>query len=175
MKHGWVVLLLLAGVIAPQAAKAQAAAYGEFSVGDYTNLVRTDLLYGGTVGVLVGDLELGKHIVVQGDVQGRFVRKSGMSFNGLTVGPRFEFPLKRAALTPYAELMVGFGRLHEDSGVYAGSTTDSTLQVNGGVARRLTPRWDAVLDYSYAQYYAYGGQYNPKTFGIGVVYHFVKR
>jgi hypothetical protein len=129
------------------------------------------------VGVLAGDLELGKHVVVQGDIQGRFLRKSGMSFNGLNLGPRFEFPLRRGAWTPYGEFMVGFARFNSTSTLNApnGATTDSTLQVNGGVARRFSPHWDGVVEYSYTQFYAYGGEYNPKTFGIGVVYHFVKR
>lgn len=175
MKYGWVVLLLLAGVIAPRTASAQAEVYGEFSVGDYTNLVETDLLYGGTVGVLAGNLELGKHIVLQGDVQGRFLGKSGYKYDGVTVGPRFEFPMKRHGLTPYGEFLVGYARFN---GPYLGVTsasTDGTMEVNGGVTKRLSPRLDAVLDYSYAQYYGNGGEYNPKTFNIGVVYHFVKR
>jgi hypothetical protein len=52
---------------------------------------------------------------------------------------------------------------------------DQTFQVNGGAARQLSPRLDAVLDYSYAQFGYYAGQFNPKTFSIGAVYHFVKR
>ena len=175
MKYGWVVLLLLAGVIAPRAAKAQAAVYGDFSISDLHNLVQTDLLPGATVGVLVGDAHAGSHLVIQGDLQGRFVRKSGESLNGLTVGPRFEFPMKRHGLTPYAEFLVGFARYY---GTYLGvtaPTTDATLQVNGGIAKRFSPHWDGDLQYSYAQYYANGGEFNPKTFSIGVIYHFVKR
>jgi len=54
-------------------------------------------------------------------------------------------------------------------------TTDSQIQINGGLAKRVSPRWDISVDYSYSQYYALGGQYNPKTFSVGAIYHFVKR
>jgi opacity protein-like surface antigen len=44
-----------------------------------------------------------------------------------------------------------------------------------GVAKQVSSRWDISVDYSYSQYYALGGEYNPKTFSVGAVFHFVKR
>ena len=67
--------------------------------------------------------------------------------------------------------MVGFARYNDSHGL---STTDNTWQANGGATKWLSPRWDAVLDYSYAQYGVNNGEYNPKTISIGAVYHFVK-
>jgi hypothetical protein len=173
MKRGWVVLLLLVGFAAPAVSHAQVEAYGEFSVSDLHNLVSTDFLYGATTGVLIDGPHIFHALQVSADIQGRFVRKSGESLNGITVGPRFSLPLKRGGLTPYAEFMLGFARYNNPNN--GGATTDSTIQVNAGVAKRVSPRWDAVADYSYSQYYALGGQYNPKTYSIGAVYHFVKR
>jgi hypothetical protein len=173
MRLGWVVLLVVAGVIAPRTARAQAAIYGEFSVSDLHNLVSTDLLYGATTGILVDGPTLFHRVVVAGDLQGRFVHKSGENLDGVTVGPRFAFPLKKHAITPYAEFLVGFARYNNPNN--GGATSDSTIQVNMGVLKRLSPRWDAVAEYSYSQYYALGGQYNPKTYSIGGVYHFIKR
>jgi hypothetical protein len=173
MKRGWIVLLLLVGFVAPSASLAQVAAYGEFSGSDLHNLVSQDTLYGATAGVLIDGPKLTHFFLLSADVQGRFVHKSGESLNGLTVGPRFSVPLKVAGLTPYAEFMVGFARYNNANN--GGATTDSTIQVNAGISKRVSPRWDVVADYSYAQYYALGGQYNPKTFSIGGVFHFLKR
>jgi len=172
-----VVLLLIVG--AGSRAYAQAALYGEFSVSDLHNLVATDYLYGGTAGLLYDGPTVFKHILVSADVQGRFLRKSAAQsgnsaelYNGISFGPRFSVPLKHGIAT-YGEFLLGFARY--DSGAVHGSTTDSTIQVNGGVTKVLSPHFDAVADYSYAQYYALGGQYNPKTYSVGGIFHFNKR
>ena len=172
MKYCWLVLLLWMGFALPGEARGQAAVYGQFSVSDLTNLVQTDLLYGATTGVILQGPTLRHRIIFSADVQGRFVFKNGESLNGLTVGPRISVPIKYR-LTPYGEFMVGFVRYY--SSTIPVRTTDSTIQINAGVVRSLSSRWDASLDYSYAQYYALGGQYNPKTFSVGAIYHFKKR
>ncbi|HZL26331.1 MAG TPA: outer membrane beta-barrel protein [Acidobacteriaceae bacterium] len=173
MKRGWLVLLLVVGLAAPAVSHAQVAAYGEFSVSDLHNLVSQDFLLGATTGVLVDGPHIFRALLVSADIQGRFVRKSGESLNGVTVGPRFSLSPKFGGLAPYAEFMVGFARYNNPNN--GGPTTDSTIQVNGGVTKRVSPRWDVAAEYSYSQYYALGGQYNPKTYSIGAVYHFTKR
>jgi len=175
MKYGWLILLVLAGVVAPRHASAQAELYGQFSVSDLKNLAYTDLLYGATTGVLVDGPTLFHHVVLSADVQGRFVRKTNEQMNGVTVGPRFSLPLKKHGLTPYGEFLIGFARFNSTYNFIPGPTTDSTIQLNAGVAKQITPRWDASVDYSYAEYFAFGGEYNPKTFSVGAVFHFVKR
>ncbi len=52
------------------------------------------------------------------------------------------------------------------------STTDETLQGNVDIGKKLSKRWDLTLDYSYAQYGANFGGFSPKTFGIGLMFHF---
>jgi hypothetical protein len=175
MKYVWVLLLLAAGVVAPRAAQGQAELYGQFSVSDLANPSYTDYLYGATTGILVDGPTLFHHVLLSADIQGRFVRKTNESLNGVTVGPRFSLPLKKHGLTPYGEFMVGFARFNSTYNFISGKTTDAELQVNAGVAKRVSPRWDVSLDYSYAQYYADGGEYNPKTFSAGAIFHFVKR
>lgn len=165
------IVLLLACLAIPRASRAQAAAYGEFSVSDLHNLTSTDILYGATVGVLI-DGPSTKHFILSGDVQGRFVHKSGEGLDGLTIGPRISIPMKHG-LVPYGEFMVGFARYNNPNN--GGATTDSTIQANIGVGKKISPHFDLVADYSYSQYYALGGQYNPKTFSIGAIYHFSKR
>jgi len=175
MKYGWVLLLLLVAGMAPRKAEAQAEVYGQFSVTDLTNLNGTNLLYGGTTGLVI-DGPTWHSMVISADIQGRFVRKSGESLNGAAAGPRFSFPLKKHGLTPYGEFLVGFARYNNNYFPgQIGATTDSQIQINGGLAKRVSPRWDISADYSYSQYYALGGQYNPKTFSVGAVFHFVKR
>jgi len=173
MKRGWLVLLLVGGLAAPAVSHAQVSAYGEFSASDLHNLVSQDILYGATTGVLVDGPHVFRALLVSADIQGRFVRKSGESLNGVTIGPRFSLPLKFGGLAPYAEFMVGFARYNNPN--HGGATTDSTIQANAGVTKRVSPRWDIAAEYSYSQYYALGGQYNPKTYSIGAVYHFVRR
>ena len=183
MKFCWAVLLLLVGLAVPRASQAQVSAYGEFSATDLTNLVNTNILYGATAGVLYDGPTLFHHMLVSADIQGRFVFGDGEKFNGVNVGPRFSFPLKKRLfrVAPYGEFLVGFARFNGNAatqffnGPLNNQTTDATMQINAGVAKQVSPRLDVVLDYSYSQYYAYGGQYNPKTGSAGIIYHFVKR
>jgi len=182
MKFGRSVALSLFGIVllggAWHSAGAQAALYGEFSVSDLHNLVSTDYLYGGTAGVLYDGPTIFKHVLVSANIQGRFLRKSQSApltaelYNGVAIGPRFSVPLKHG-ISPYGEFLVGFARYN--SGAIGGSTTDSTIEINAGVAKRLTPHFDLVADYSYAQYYGLGGEYNPKTYSVGGIFHFTKR
>jgi len=171
MKRGWFVLLLVVGLVAPAVSHAQVSAYGEFTASKLLNGPQGDFLYGVTTGVLVDGPRV-KRMVISADIQGRFVGKNGERLDGVTVGPRFAFEMKRMKLSPFAEFMVGFARYNDSHGL---SSTDNTWQANGGATKQLSPRWDAVLDYSYAQYGVNNGEYNPKTVSIGAVYDFVKR
>jgi len=168
-----VSLLLLAGAaVAPQAV-AQVAVYGEFSGTDLTNLAGTDDAFGGTVGVVVDGANLGRHFILATNFQARFVDDSVESLNSGSVGARFEVPMRKGRLIPYGEFMLGFARYNKASAQI--STTDFMIQFNGGVAKQVSPHWDAVVEFSYAQYYALGGQFNPKTVSIGAMYRFTKR
>lgn len=180
MKFSWAVLLVLVGLAVPRASQAQVSVYGEFSASDFHNLVSRDFLYGATGGLLYDGPTIFHHVVVSADIQGRFVNGAGDTWNGITVGPRFTVPFKHfGRIAPYGEFLVGFARFNGNQASYiengSGVTTDSTIQVNAGVSKPISPRFDVVADYSYAQYYAYGGQYNPKTFSLGTIFHFTKR
>jgi hypothetical protein len=175
MKRSWMVLLLLVGVAVPAASHAQVSAYGEVSAAKYFALspATQDYLYGATTGVLIDGPHLGHRVLLTADIQGRFVGGgNGKRSDSVSVGPRFWFPLHHGRISPFAEFLVGFSRFNNGLGT---SSTDSMIQINGGVAKQLTPRLDAVADYSYAQFYYGGGAYNPKTFSLGVIYHFTKR
>jgi hypothetical protein len=41
--------------------------------------------------------------------------------------------------------------------------------------KRITPHVDLIGEFSYSQLYAFGGEYNPKTFSVGAVYYLSRR
>jgi hypothetical protein len=175
MKLRWVVLLVLGPVLAG-VAQAQTAVYGEFSAGLFNDPTASRTLYGGTAGILFGRPY--HRLLLQGDVQGRFVTGSNEKLVSGAVGPRVSVMLGHG-FSPYGELLVGFGRYTSTSSnpneAAPGGTTDGILEFNGGLTKTLSPHFDAVVDYSYAQFYALGGIYNPKTVSVGAMYHFTKR
>lgn len=157
----------------PTLGHAQAAAYGTFSVTQANNLTTDNTLYGATTGLLLTNLHSIWKFDLGADLQGRFVHGGNFSMNGMTFGPRVNGP-HFIGLQPYAEFLVGFARV-QNTADYAHSSTDSTLQINGGVMKRISPHFDVVGEYSYSQFYAFGGEYNPKTISVGGVYHFSRR
>jgi opacity protein-like surface antigen len=73
--------------------------------------------------------------------------------------------------------MGGFARLYSNSpgSNFNGSTTDTEIEADAGVAKRITRHWDVTVDYSYARYSALDRMYSPQTFSIGTIFHFQKR
>lgn len=158
---------------APALGHSQVAAYGTFSVTQANNLTTNNTLYGATTGLLLTKMHSIGKFDLGADLQGRFVRTGDFSLNAITFGPRVQFP-QLIGLQPYAEFLVGFARVQNPAD-YAHSSTDSTIQINGGVMKRITAHVDLVGEFSYSQLYAFGGEYNPKTFSVGGVYHFSRR
>lgn len=176
MKQGWMIAALSLMLIVSRAAYGQANLYVQFSESKMANLISTQYLPGTTVGVMLEGATILHHVLISADIQGRFVDSSSLKLNGTVAGPRFSVPMKHG-VAPYGEFMVGFARLYSSmpSTNFNGSTTDSEIQINAGLAKRISSHWDATVDYSYAQYYGLGGMYNPKTFSIGTIFHFQKR
>jgi hypothetical protein len=173
MKRGWMVLLLVAvGFAMPSVSHGQASVYGEFSATRLFGSNHQSYLYGGTTGILIDGPQVFHKLIVAADVQGRFVGSNGEHLDGVAIGPRFTLPLHRAKLNPYGEFMVGFARYNDGHGT---SSSDYEFQVNTGVARPVSPHLDAVFEYSYSQFGYNGGQFNPKTFSGGMIFHFTKR
>ena len=173
MKRGWMALLLLVSFALPVALHAQASVYGEFSTTRFFGTTEQSTFFGGTVGVLIDGPTIFHKLVVSPDIQGRFLGSNGENLDSGTVGPRFSLPLHRARITPYGEFMIGFARY---GGGPAGiASSDYIFEVNAGVTRQLSPHWDGVFEYSYSQFGYNDGEFNPKTFSIGGIYHFNKR
>jgi hypothetical protein len=165
------LVVLTAGSAAPRTAHCQISFYGDFSASKLTYLSNTNVLYGPTVGSFIG-VASARHINFSADIRGTFVGAGGVRLDGVVVGPRVATAIKFQKLKPYAEFMVGFARYDNGQSAVASSSTDSEIQVNTGVDRPVARVIDwRVFEYSYAQYYGLGGQYNPKTFSTGIVFH----
>jgi hypothetical protein len=170
-------VLLATGVVlalAPSLAHAQASVYAEFSASDLKGGLQTNYIYGGTTGLLLDGPRLFHKVLLQANLQGRFVEKNGESLYGGTVGPRFVMPFQGKGFRPYAEFLVGFARFTKGVPVNNLVTTDNTFQVGVGATRHIRGRLDGVVDFSYAQFGAENGQYNPKTYSAGILFHLSK-
>jgi len=177
------IALLAVAFAVGSPARAQIAVYAEGSANYMNNGPYADFLYSGTTGVVIGLAEIWHNrVVLSGDVQGNFgfnnshpsiaTFSSNETYNAITVGPRIGLKPHFFKLAPYIQGNIGFARYHDP---ITHSTTDAVFGGEGGVARQITPRFDAVIDYSYS-YFAYNsGYYNPQTFGVGIAYHFTKR
>jgi len=174
MKVCWMVSLFLMCTIVG-VCHAQVSVYAEATASNLANGPSGDYLYGGTVGLLYDGPILFKRAVVSADVQTRYVDKSGERLVGAVIGPRFSFPIKNIGLSPFAEFMVGFARYRASTLAGALNTTDNQWQVNGGVSKRISSRFDVVLDAGYSQYGANNGEYNPLNYSAGVSFHLSKR
>ena len=166
-----VPLIILA---APQALRAQVLVYMEASASDLKSGPAGDYLYGGTAGLLLQGPAVFKRLVLSGDVQTRYVDHNGERLMGVAVGPRASLPIHRFKLNPYVEFMVGYARYRASTAANAENTTDNQWQVNMGVSRPLSSRLDLVADYSYSQYGANGGEYNPKSYSAGLIFHVIR-
>jgi len=118
--------------------------------------------------VNVADLKIVK---LSADLRGSFVGAGGVRLDGVVVGPRVATSVRFLKLKPYAEFMVGLARYNNGLNAVARSSTDSEIQVNGGVDRPVAKLFDwRIFEYSYSQYYGLSGEYNPKTFSTGIVF-----
>ena len=160
------------GLMGAKTAHGQASVYADFSASKLTNLANTYVLVGPTVGVSFNLVDA-LHLHLGGDLRGSFLGGK-QRLDSFVVGPRASFRFK--GFDPYAEVLVGFGRYNDGLGNRNSGTSDGLLEVNAGFDRKLKGKFDLrIFEFGYAQYYALGGQFNPKTFSSGVVYHLGSR
>ncbi len=175
MRLGWsgfACALLALSLAAACPAQSQVSAYGEFTAAKLTNLVGTNVLYGPTIGLTATLVPL-SHIQIGVDLRGSFLGGS-QRLDGLALGPKFTFAFK--GMHPYAEILVGYARYNDGKGTASSATTDGQLAAVGGIDRHITQHIDwRIVEFEYQQYYALGGQYNPKNFSTGLVYHFAAK
>jgi hypothetical protein len=150
-------------------AAAQISAYGELTGAQLTNLVGTSVLFGPTVGV-TDTLVRRIHVEAGIDLRGSFLGAS-KRLDGVAGGPVLSFWVR--GIRPYAEFLVGYA--HSNGGLstpYSGASS-AQIELIGGVDKQLNRHlyW-RVFEYSYEQYYALGGEFNPKNFSTGLVYRF---
>jgi len=174
MKFRWLLGFALAvGVAGP--AFSQVSVYADFSASKLTGgLVNptTNVLYGPTFG-LTAQLGSTAHLKFYGDLRvGDY--GGGTRLDEIGIGPKVGLAVRKYEV--YGEFLVGFGRYNNGQNAGASSSTDSQIEINFGLDRRLKGRLDwRVFEYGYEQYYGLGGAYNPKTFSTGVVLHLGSR
>lgn len=174
MKFNLTVLFVFAGLAASSASAAQLSVYLEGTSSNFHDDVNSNYLSGGTLGLLYDGPAVFRQGLLSANVQTRYVQAGGKRLIGAAVGPRLSFQLNKWKLRPYGEFMLGFARYRPGSASGAENTTDNQWQANVGISRQLTSRLDVVLDYSYSQYGTNNGEYNPKSYSAGIVYHFNK-
>jgi hypothetical protein len=167
--------LFLLTLVCHSHAQAQLSAYVTFTASELHEGPSGDDLYGGTAGVLLDGPKLRNKLLVSANLQVRDVNNGGERLAGVGIGPRVSLHLEKIGLTPYAEFVVGFARYRASNKPGAENTTDDQWQANAGVAKRITPRFDLVAEYSYSQYGANMSEYAPKSYSIGTIFHFTKR
>lgn len=165
------LVFLTAGFAGPRTAHSQVSFYGDFSASKLTYLSNTNVLYGPTIGSFVDVATFGP-VKFSADIRATFVGANGVRLDGVVVGPRFATAIKFQKLNPYAEFQVGFARYNNGMNAVASSSTDSEIQINTGVDRPIAKKFDwRIFEYGYSQYYGLNGQYHPKTFSTGIVFH----
>jgi len=174
MKFRWLLVFAL-GLAVVRPATSQAAAYVDFSASKLTGGIATtttNVLYGPTIG-LTAQLGSKAHLKFYADIRAG-IYGSGQKLDEVGLGPKLGLDFKK--FEAYAELLVGFARYNDGLGNPASGSTDSQVDMNFGLDRRITERFDwRVIEFGYEQYYGLGGVYNPKTFSTGVVMHIGKR
>ncbi len=174
MKFLWLVVLALGAAVA-RPASAQISAYVELSASKLTGgltTTTTNVLVGPTIGVSAQLVEKG-HLKFSGDLRAGFYGGS-MRLDELAIGPKVALSIRK--YEAYGEFLVGFGRYNNGQNLPASSSTDSQIEINIGLDRPITKRFDwRVFEFGYEQYYGQGGEFNPKTFSTGIVAHLGSR
>jgi len=130
-------------------------------------------LFGPTGGLIVS-LHSGHNMDLGADFRASYLQESGAnaaSLTGFLIGPRVATHYKR--LKPYGEFLMGFARYNNNSATAPEQTTDSEVELNAGLDFAVKKHFDwRVIDYSWAKYLADSGEFNPRTYSTGVVFHF---
>jgi hypothetical protein len=173
MKFRWLIVFAL-GVAVAKPASSQVSAYADWSVTKLTGglgTTSTNYLTGPTIG-LTAHLAGSKHLILSGDIRGGFYGKT-VKLDQVAIGPKLALAFKK--YQAYGELMVGFARYNDGLGHAASGSTDAQAEINFGLDRNFAGRWGwRIFDYGYEQYYGLGGEFNPKTFSTGLIFHLSK-
>lgn len=160
-------VVLAVAVLTIQPAYSQVGSYVDMSATKLTLPAGTNVLYGPTVG-LYAILVDRHHVALGGDVRAGFYGTS-QRFDSVAVGPKVSTSIKH--FTPYGEFMFGFARYSDGLGNPGSAYTNSQIQLNAGVDRRVTKRFDwRIFDFSYTRFQTVSEQFHPTTFSTGIVF-----
>jgi hypothetical protein len=174
MKCTWIFALALGAALASPAS-AQVSLYADFSVSKLTgglDTQTTKVLVGPTIGLTAQITQKGP-VKLYADLRGSFLGGSNR-LDSIAFGPKIGILVRKFELS--TEFLVGFARYNDGLGNPGSSSTDSHIQVNTALDRRVSAHFDwRIVEFGYEQYYGLSGEYNPKTFSTGVVFHFNNR
>jgi hypothetical protein len=160
-------VILIVGALTIQPAYSQIGVYTDMSATKLVLPAGTNILYGPTIG-LYAALGNRYHVTLSGDVRAGFYGDS-QHFDSVAVGPRVSTSVKRFA--PYGEFMLGFARYNDGLGTPSSAYTNSEIQLNAGVDRRMTKRFDwRVFDFGYTRFQTVSAQFHPTTYSTGIVF-----
>ena len=169
MKFLCLLITLGFGFLAPGTARAQLSLYANFSATRLTDLTASRVLYGPTVGVILDAKSLPR-MNLGVDFRGSFVGSNGARLDGILIGPRVATHIRK--FKPYGEFLIGFARYNNGGNIAGSANTDSEIELNAGLDYKVTKHFDwRVVDYSYGKYFGFGGNFNPREYSTGVVFH----
>jgi hypothetical protein len=172
MRFGWSAFcsaLVALSLVAARPAAAQVSAYVDFTTDRFTNNGGQNYLFGPTIGLTATLVPL-SHLSVGADVRASLMGGK-QRLDGIAVGPIFSFPTK--GFRPYAEILTGFARYNDGLGTSTSASTNSQLEIIGGIDAHIKGHLDwRVAEFAYQQYFALGTPIVPVSLSTGIVYRF---
>jgi len=172
MRFGWSAFcsaLVAISLVAARPAAAQVSAYADFTTDRFTNNGGTSYLFGPTIGLTATLVPL-SHLSVGADLRASLMGGK-QRLDGIAIGPVFAFSSNN--VKPYAEILVGFARYNDGLGTSTSASTNSELDIIGGIDAHLKGHLDwRVVEFAYQQYFAIGTQVVPVSLSTGIVYRF---
>ena len=162
------LLLLCALLLLPVSASAQTGVYATFNASDF-DLPHVDWQYGPTFGIYHD----GWHVPFIGiGVDGRasFIGSGSTKVYSGLVGPHIQLHPHIFPLMPYAEALVGGGKVEFGQGTARTDTTAAEYQLLAGADLTIFPHIDwRLAEFSYSGFSSMNQSFHPKTISTGIV------
>jgi len=164
-----IVLLLLCSVLfLPLSALAQTGVYATFNASDF-DLPNIDWQYGPAFGIYHDAWHL-PFVGIGIDARASFIGSGSTKIYSGLVGPRVDLHPHVLPLKPYAEALIGGGKVEFGQGVARTDKSAFQYQLLAGVDLTVFPLVDwRVAEFSYSGFSNIGEPFHPKTISTGIV------
>jgi hypothetical protein len=161
-------LLLCAMLLFPLSVFAQTGVYATFNASDF-DLPHVNWQYGPVVGIYHNALHV-PFFRLGVDARASFIGSGSTKVYSGLAGLRAEVHPPILPLKPYAEALVGGGKVEFGQGVARTDKTAFEYEVLGGADLTILPRIDwRVAEFSYSGFSSLGQSFNPRTISTGIV------